>query len=571
MTSGSAELTFDFSSFVGANNTFNLFNLLVPGNKDLELFGEPSTGGIEFQVSNVIQNKGDLDVTDASAIVTNYTNQNDGLTVNSTGANGAFIFSVSSNYLGAVDIQGNGSGESILYLLSGSIIGEVTGTGNANAIWTMGVLSSSSNINFTAPATYDQAGDAGLVPYIATVPANWPGGISPATVTSALDDLAAIAPGGLVGVPNGGTGDTTFTANLPILGNGTSSLIQGTVSGNTTEFATSSGAYVSGDCIDIDASGNLVDAGFPCGNGSTAITSVALTTPAYFTVTGSPITSGAGTLAITGTSEPANEFLASPNGAPGVLSPRLIVPADVPTLNQNTTGTAANVTGVVSVANGGTSQTSFAAHLPILGSGGGTALSQGTVNSTNASTNFATAEAAPWVSGDCVEIDANGNLEDVGHACGSGAGSVSSVSVVTANGFAGTVATATTTPAITLSTTVTGILYGNGTSVAAATNSQLPFVVPVNGGDTNYTILGTDKFIRTGTTLTAPRTYTLPPCTAGNIGEEHKLKNIQTQTFNLTLAPNGADTVDYQSNQVIAPGGAMPVICAIATEWDIEQ
>lgn len=50
-----------------------------------------------------------------------------------------------------------------------------------------------------------------------------------------------------------------------------------------------------------------------------------------------------------------------------------------------------------------------------------------------------------------------------------GSGTVTSVSVVTANGFAGTVANATTTPAITLSTTVTGILKGNGTAISAAT------------------------------------------------------------------------------------------------------
>lgn len=47
-------------------------------------------------------------------------------------------------------------------------------------------------------------------------------------------------------------------------------------------------------------------------------------------------------------------------------------------------------------------------------------------------------------------------------------GTVTSVSVVTANGFAGTVATATTTPAITLTTTITGILIGNGTAISAA-------------------------------------------------------------------------------------------------------
>ena len=49
-------------------------------------------------------------------------------------------------------------------------------------------------------------------------------------------------------------------------------------------------------------------------------------------------------------------------------------------------------------------------------------------------------------------------------------GTVTSVSVVSANGLAGTVATATTTPAITLSTTITGLLKGNGTAISAASS-----------------------------------------------------------------------------------------------------
>jgi hypothetical protein len=51
----------------------------------------------------------------------------------------------------------------------------------------------------------------------------------------------------------------------------------------------------------------------------------------------------------------------------------------------------------------------------------------------------------------------------------SGAGTVTSVSVVSANGFAGTVATATSTPAITVSTSITGVLKGDGTAISAAT------------------------------------------------------------------------------------------------------
>ena len=52
----------------------------------------------------------------------------------------------------------------------------------------------------------------------------------------------------------------------------------------------------------------------------------------------------------------------------------------------------------------------------------------------------------------------------------SGGGSVTSVSVVSANGLSGTVANATSTPAITLSLTVNGILKGSGSSIVAATS-----------------------------------------------------------------------------------------------------
>jgi len=91
------------------------------------------------------------------------------------------------------------------------------------------------------------------------------------------------------------------------------------------------------------------------------------------TLTGTVTSSGSltlgGTLAVTPSdfaSQTANTFLAAPNGAPGVPTFRAIVAADVPTLNQNTTGTAANVTGVVALANGGTGQTTAAAAITAL-------------------------------------------------------------------------------------------------------------------------------------------------------------------------------------------------------------
>jgi hypothetical protein len=52
---------------------------------------------------------------------------------------------------------------------------------------------------------------------------------------------------------------------------------------------------------------------------------------------------------------------------------------------------------------------------------------------------------------------------------GGSSGTVTSVSVASANGLAGTVANPASTPAITLRTTVTGLLKGNGTAISAAT------------------------------------------------------------------------------------------------------
>lgn len=91
---------------------------------------------------------------------------------------------------------------------------------------------------------------------------------------------------------------------------------------------------------------------------------------------------------------------------------------------------------------------------------------------------------------------------DVGYTAGGGSGTVTTVSVVTANGFTGTVANAGTTPAITLTTNVTGMLKGNGTAMSAAvagTDFMAPsdFVVretptgTINGVNTTFTLANT--------------------------------------------------------------------------------
>lgn len=85
--------------------------------------------------------------------------------------------------------------------------------------------------------------------------------------------------------------------------------------------------------------------------GAGTVTSVGLALPSEFTVTGSPVTSS-GTLTGAWASQAANYFLASPDGAPGTPAFRAIVPADIPTLNQNTTGNAATATTATNLAGG---------------------------------------------------------------------------------------------------------------------------------------------------------------------------------------------------------------------------
>jgi hypothetical protein len=133
--------------------------------------------------------------------------------------------------------------------------------------------------------------------------------------------------------------------------------------------------------------------------GSGSVTSVAATVPTFLSVTGSPITTS-GTLAISysGTALPIA------NGGSGEITAQLamnafagavtsgsylrgngtnvvmatIQAADVPTLNQNTTGTASNVTGTVAVANGGTGLTTTPAN-GALDIGNGTGFTRATL------------------------------------------------------------------------------------------------------------------------------------------------------------------------------------------------
>lgn len=56
-------------------------------------------------------------------------------------------------------------------------------------------------------------------------------------------------------------------------------------------------------------------------------------------------------------------------------------------------------------------------------------------------------------------------------------GTVTTISIASSNGFGGTVATATSTPVVTITTSITGILLGNGVSISAASTTGTGNVV----------------------------------------------------------------------------------------------
>jgi|GEM_PF-2811440 len=117
----------------------------------------------------------------------------------------------------------------------------------------------------------------------------------------------------------------------------------------------------------------------------------------------------------------------------------IAVAADFPTLNQNTTGSAASFTGSLA----------------------------GDVTGTQGATSVGK------ILGNTVPANAAGVLTNNGTGTLSwtspSAGSVTAVSVASANGFAGS-SSGGSTPALTISTSVSGLLKGNGTAISAATS-----------------------------------------------------------------------------------------------------
>jgi hypothetical protein len=143
---------------------------------------------------------------------------------------------------------------------------------------------------------------------------------------------------GIVAVANGGTGLSSTPTNGQLnIGNGTG-FTRATLSAGTGITITNGAGTIS------------------IASSVTAVTSVTGTSPVVSSGGTTPaisLASGYGDTQNPYASKTANYFLAAPNGAAGAPTFRAVVAADIPTLNQNTTGSAGSVSNTVTFNNGG--------------------------------------------------------------------------------------------------------------------------------------------------------------------------------------------------------------------------
>ena len=152
-----------------------------------------------------------------------------------------------------------------------------------------------------------------------------------------------------------------------------------------------------------------------------------------------------------------------------------------------------------------------------------------------------------------------------------GTGTVTSVSVVSANGFAGTVATATTTPAITLTTSITGLLKGNGTAISAAVaNTDYMGVGAPVTKTADFTVANGEIWYinnKSGSTCTV----TLPAASSWT-GRTLTFKNMQAQT--LVSASSNVVPIDSTTAGtaiLLAVVGNWATMVSDGTNWVIMQ
>jgi hypothetical protein len=193
---------------------------------------------------------------------------------------------------------------------------------------------SAGQLQNTIPPT-GYAVQVGVVAY-----ANTPNGSIYIKQTTPLAVSAATITG-TVAVNQGGTGVQTITGYIK--GSGTSAFTGSSTIPTTDLSGTVTNAQLANSAITINGTSTSLGGSISVGT----VTSVTGTAPVASSGGATPaisLATGYGDTQNPYASKTANYFLAAPNGSAGVPTFRAMVAADVPTLNQNTTGSAATLT-----------------------------------------------------------------------------------------------------------------------------------------------------------------------------------------------------------------------------------